>query len=453
MTSTMKPRSMTHYGLICPSAAGHVNTMIPLGQELKRRGHRVTFFGIPITKTGFRTQEKVLAEDLDFQAIWPSEISRSFSGSQSNKDDQSFSASTLLPNKKNIESARLKIGWIPGASVAYQEKYLNHAPEVIRASGIEALLIDSRASAGATVAQYLNIPFVSIFSSVISHFEATVPPHNTTWAYNLSWQGCLRNKIGYEFLRRKEMPDLKIINIYRRQWNLPLLSSFNDDYSSLAQISQQIIELEFPRPSLPEHFHFTGPYHYYGSRVPIPFPYDLLTSKPLIYASLGSMLGGLQWVIEVIISACKDLDVQVVISRGGINIDDHFENIPENVILVNNAPQLDLLKKAALTITHGGINTVLESLYNGVPLVAIPLFGDQHGMAARIAWSGCGEYITLNKLTVKSLRSMIEKIFSISTYRVRASDYKSAIRHSGGVQKAVDIIEQAISTGKPVIDC
>jgi hypothetical protein len=48
---------------------------------------------------------------------------------------------------------------------------------------------------------------------------------------------------------------------------------------------------------------------------------------------------------------------------------------------------------------------------------------------------------------------MIEKIFSISTYRVRASDYKSAIRHSGGVQKAVDIIEQAISTGKPVIDC
>lgn len=49
-----------------------------------------------------------------------------------------------------------------------------------------------------------------------------------------------------------------MINYYRRKWNLPLLSSFDDDYSPLAQISQQIAELEFPRQRLPRYFHFTG---------------------------------------------------------------------------------------------------------------------------------------------------------------------------------------------------
>src|SRR4028119_690975 len=54
---------MTHFGIICPGSTGHLNTMLPLGQELQRRGHRVTLFGI------LDAQSKTFAAGLEFQAV------------------------------------------------------------------------------------------------------------------------------------------------------------------------------------------------------------------------------------------------------------------------------------------------------------------------------------------------------------------------------------------------
>ena len=59
--------------------------------------------------------------------------------------------------------------------------------------------------------------------------------------------------------------------------------------------------------------------------------------------------------------------------------------VPSNAIVVQQAPQLELLKRATVCITHAGLNTVLESLAQGVPQVAIPITYDQPGVAARIA--------------------------------------------------------------------
>ena len=59
---------MTHFGIICPASTGHLNTMLPLGRELQRRGHRVTLFGI------LDTQPKALAAGLDFRAIGEEEF-------------------------------------------------------------------------------------------------------------------------------------------------------------------------------------------------------------------------------------------------------------------------------------------------------------------------------------------------------------------------------------------
>ncbi|WLT39734.1 hypothetical protein NON20_10065 [Synechocystis sp. B12] len=64
--------------------------------------------------------------------------------------------------------------------------------------------------------------------------------------------------------------------------------------------------------------------------------------------------------------------------------------LPGNPLVVNYAPQLELLQRTALTITHAGLNTTLECLNNAVPMVAIPIANDQPGVAARIAWAGVG---------------------------------------------------------------
>ena len=94
---------------------------------------------------------------------------------------------------------------------------------------------------------------------------------------------------------------------------------------------------------------------------------------------------------------------------------------------------------------------MLESLSNGVPSVAIPIANDHPGVAARISWTGMGEFIPLSRLSTTRLSEMSQKVLTQESYKQNALRLQTAIRQAGGVPRAVDIIEQAISTNKPVI--
>ncbi len=104
-----------------------------------------------------------------------------------------------------------------------------------------------------------------------------------------------------------------------------------------------------------------------------------------------------------------------------------------------------------MMITHAGMNTAMECLTNGVPMVAIPVANDQPGVAARIAWTGCGETIPIKKLNIANLKNAIQKVLTNPSYKENAVRLQKAIAASGGVSRAADIIEQAIATGKPVV--
>jgi UDP:flavonoid glycosyltransferase YjiC (YdhE family) len=109
------------------------------------------------------------------------------------------------------------------------------------------------------------------------------------------------------------------------------------------------------------------------------------------------------------------------------------------------------LQKASLNITHAGLNTTLESLSYGVPMVAIPVTDDQSGVAARIAWTGAGELVTLSRLSISRLRETIKRVSTEESYKQNAVRLQEAIRQTGGVTRAADIVEQAVFTGSPVV--
>jgi MGT family glycosyltransferase len=225
----------------------------------------------------------------------------------------------------------------------------------------------------------------------------------------------------------------------------------DENFSQLAQICQQPAEFEFPRQHLPPHFHFTGPYANPASRESVPFPFEQLTGQPLIYASMGTIQNRQFQVFRDIAQACMGLEAQLVISLGGGATPESLPELPGNPLVVSYAPQLELLQKATLVITHAGLNTVLESLSYGVPMVAIPLVNDQPGTAARIVWTGVGEAIPIAHLNVSSLRDAIAKVLSEDSYKKNALRLQAAIGRAGGVSRAIDIVEQAVSTGKPVL--
>ena len=421
---------MTHFGLICPSSTGHLHTMLPLGQELKRRGHRVTLLGI------LDSQPKTLAAGLEFRAIGESEFPQG-----ATKD-----LFTQLGKLSGFKALQYTLKWLINSA----EVYLREAPEAIKTIGIEALLVDQASFAGGTVAEYLEIPFVTVCSAVVLNREFSVPPFNTLWNYNPSWWGTLRNRAGYQILDWVSKPLIKLIQSYRQQWNLSPFNEPNDNYSKLAQISQQPEEFEFPRQHLPKHFHFTGPYHYSGSREAVSFPYEKLTGQPLIYASMGTLQNRLLWIFKIIAEASMGLDAQLVISLGGGNSPEALPELPGNPLVVGYAPQLELLQRATLTITHAGMNTTLECLTNGVPMVAIPVTNDQLGISTRIAWTNSGKIIPLEKVSVEKLQKAIKQVLTEDLYRNNSLKLQKAIRRSGGVSRAADIIERVISTGKPV---
>jgi zeaxanthin glucosyltransferase len=154
-------------------------------------------------------------------------------------------------------------------------------------------------------------------------------------------------------------------------------------------------------------------------------------------------VNGLEEVYKHILNAVEPMeDVQVVLSVGKNINPENLGRIPSNTIVVRSAPQIELLKRAALCITHAGLNTTLESLAHGVPMIAIPIGYDQPGVAARIAHHGTGEFIELDELTTKRLSGLIERVLQDPIYRARANYFRNVISKTRGLDVAADIIEQ-----------
>ena len=422
---------MTHYGLICPAASGHLNPMTTLGYELKKEGHRVTLFGI------VDAEPKATAADLEFQSIGESNFPKGFM-------KEIF---TELGKMSGFAALRYTIKYIQQGAVVT----LREVPTLIKQAGIDALIVDQVAPEGGSIAESLNIPFVSCASALMINRDVSVPPFSTSWSYNSSHWAKVRNWAGYKLLNRAGKPIRDVINEYRSEWNLQPILNPNDYYSKLAQLCQQPSEFEFPRQNLPNCFHFTGPYNNISSREPTPFPFKKLTGQPLIYASMGTIQNRLLEIFHYIAEACNGLDAQLIISLGGSASPEALQGLPGNPLVVSYAPQLELLQKTTLTITHAGMNTTLESLNNGVPMVAIPIANDQPGVASRIVWSGSGEAIPVKKVNVNNLRTAIKKVLTEDSYQRNALRLQAAIKKAGGTKRAIDIVEQAVSTGKPVL--
>jgi zeaxanthin glucosyltransferase len=135
---------------------------------------------------------------------------------------------------------------------------------------------------------------------------------------------------------------------------------------------------------------------------------------------------------------------QLVLSVGGQVNPEEIGPLSSNTILVKRSPQLELLKRASVCITHAGLNTVLESLSQGVPQVAIPVSLDQPGVAARIAEKETGLFVPVKDLTVSRVSLVLDQVLNDSTYRDNARHSQKVIAEINGVSKAADLVEQSL---------
>jgi len=177
----------------------------------------------------------------------------------------------------------------------------------------------------------------------------------------------------------------------------------------------------------------------------VDFPWERLDGRPLIYASLGTTRKGSLDLFRRLSEACEGLDAQLVISLGGRRDPAVLAGLSGDILVVGNAPQLELLKRAQLVVTHAGPNTVLESLKQGKPMVALPMLLDQPAVATRLRRLGAAEVLSTENRSVQQIRAAIVKVQTDPRYRKAAEDLQAQMHLVRGLDCAADIIEVAMA--------
>jgi zeaxanthin glucosyltransferase len=427
---------MPHFAILCQEDAGHLLSIGPVGVELVRRGHQVTLIA-PQQAASISEQLGLAFHPLEMNGIRVMPPTLSWLVFEAIRDGGTVYMRTEFARKAKAMLERL--------------------PQLFQELKIDGVICDQILSAGGTTAQRAGIPFVTVCSALLWHEEIDVPPPFTNWLYEPGRKARLRNRLGYAFWHWFIGPTLRMINRYRRRWNLPPFGRIDDTFSPLAQISQLCEGFDFPRRETAPHFHYVGSLasNRQASKE-IPFPWERLDGRPLIFASLGTIPNpATVAVFHKIAAACIGLNAQLVLALGKWNQQSEksqarLGKLPGEHIVVDFAPQLKLLDRAALLITHAGVNTVLEAISRGVPMVALPWRVDQPGMGARIVHSGAGLRGSFQHATAEEIRSLVRRVLAEDSFRERTAALQESMVAAGGLGRAADIAEQALTAKRPV---
>jgi zeaxanthin glucosyltransferase len=411
-------------GFLSLPLTGHLNPMTALARKLQSRGHKVVFIGVP------DIEPVVRAAGLDFVPFCeneypPGSVAKSLGGVAKlhGLDVVRYTARELTP--------------------VLVKAALEHLPGKIAETDVNALILDTSYRFLELAPMHLRLPYVQIWN--ILHFDSSgsTPLALYSWPHETSPEALARNVEGLQIFREYREALMPIAQSYAERNGLEIdWSDPAATVSKLAVITQTPKEFDFPIPHLPPQFHYAGPFEDNEGREPVPFPWEKLTGKPLIYASLGTLLNGLKKVYGTILEAVAEFpEMQVVLSVGKNLSPDDLGPIPSNTIVVRIAPQIELLKRATVCITHAGLNTTLEALAQGVPMVAIPIGFEQPGIAARIAYHGVGEFVEIGNLTARYLSELIAKVKANPDYRDKARWFQKVLRETRGLDVAADIIE------------
>ena len=111
-------------------------------------------------------------------------------------------------------------------------------------------------------------------------------------------------------------------------------------------------------------------------------------------------------------------------------------------------PQTKVIPLVDLVITHGGNNTVAESLYFGKPLIVLPLFADQHDNGQRVEESGLGFRFPPYQVTKEELFDGMENLFLNHELVLKLQAISKRIQASNSNSKVADLIEQVARQNK-----
>lgn len=404
-----------HIALICPPFAAHLHTFRALGEELVRRGHRVSFVlnagapdhvgALPVHHVPARRNDPSVEQVL------------------ANAGHPTGLMSTL---RTIAESAALTDQLCAGG--------LDRLHEI----GAEAVIADQLEPAGGLLARALDVPLVSLACALPINSAPGVPLPFLDWPYTPHLAGRLRRtqKIGDLLSWRQR----RTLERWSKRFGLPALRTLEDCLGSI-QIAQVTRGYDFPRPE-PWPFHALGPVRRPEEERTHALPFAPDPNRPLVFGTMGTLQGNQPELWHAIVRACRGAGAQIVIAHGGKLSDSEAAALGADHAAAF-LPYRAVLSRADLCITHGGSNTVLDALACGVPLVVRPVAFDQPGNLARIVHHGLGERMApLSRPDL--LTAQVQRMLSDVGCKHRAGGMAAEIGLAGGRTVAADIVDAAL---------
>ncbi len=327
------------------------------------------------------------------------------------------------------------------------------APRWLREHGVDVVLADQMEAAGGLVAAALGLPWVSIACALPINREPALPLPVMPWgpAADHDAAALQRNAVSariYDWLMR---PHDRAIAHQAAALGLSGPARLNDCLSPSLQLSQTIAAFDFPRRAAPAALHPVGPL-----RLPLSADSALVLDpvddgRALVFASLGTLQGGRFGLFARIAKACRALDVQLLIAHcGGLDAAQcrALQRLGARWV-TDFAPQRAALARADVVVTHAGLNTVLDALVAGTPMLLLPIAFDQAGVAARVLHAEAGLRLLPALASTRAITRSLQRLIAEPAFAEKASALGRQVPvGDAGTRRAADLIE-AMDRSRP----
>ncbi len=382
---------------------GHINPTLGLVKKLTKRGHQVSYF----------CSELFSEQVTNMGAEWIG-----------------FSNKLELFLNEYRPTDRHPFFMLMESILLYDEVMLPKILDIVKDDLYDMIICDSFFGGACFLKQLTKIPVVCSHSS-FAMSQTPVPKRMLEAGFHPQLDHC------YEILKRIcesyqiEEPSLEQVFISKGDLNIVYTTrNFNGD--------DGVHEPDYL---------FTGPSI---DRLQEIYDLDLsvIGDRKIIYISLGSLNTDFIDFYKTCILAFRDTDYYVYMSIGKKCEVSQLGEIPLNFNVKNFHPQLEILKRADVFITHAGFNSVNEALYFGVPMLALPQVNDQHMVAKRLVAMQLGMTENIKDLTPEILKCRIETLIMENKIKENCMQISQEMREFAKLEQTVLKLETYVDVWK-----
>jgi len=293
-------------------------------------------------------------------------------------------------------------------------------------------------------ARAAGIPFVNVLhsTSVREYYEAGLQswPDRTNFAF-VRWLFRNDEERMNRWVSRlvlKLAAPAKAYNAVGPKYGLPKFKNFIDliegDHTLLADIPEWV---GFPevRPSL----HYVGPL---PARIDRPVPEEVASiprDKPIVYFAMGS--SGKPTLVAEILEGFRNKPYRVIAPVKS-HIEQMTVHVPDNVIVTGFLPAHKVNPMAAISVIHGGQNTVMNACLSGTPIVGIGMHPEQQANLDACVRKGFAIRLNKKRATASDVLAAIDKLLHDEAAKTAVETFRKQLAGWDGPENATRFLKE-----------